>query len=450
MKTKDRFTLLVIDDEENVQRSLKRYFGRENYLILFACNGEEAIRIVSEQTVDMALLDYNMPGMDGLVVLEKILDIQPDLKVIMLTGYGGVQLAVDAMKVGAVDFFEKTISPDVLRTKVEHFYHIWELEHENKTLQDCLNSSFTYDGLIGESPPMLKLKEIITRIAPTDISVLIQGESGTGKELIAKAIHHHSLRKSRVFMPVDCAAISENVMESELFGHKRGAFTGADQSTMGLIRSADKGTLFLDEVGELPVQMQVKLLRTIQEQTVRPVGSTQLIPVDVRIVAATNRNLADAVSNGEFRQDLYYRLSAMTIHAPPLRDRGEDIQVLSEHFASGMDREGLSPKGISDDAVQVLRRHAWEGNVRELENVIRTATAFARGDTIGASDLSTISMNGTLPLPGLDETSASLSDYEEEAIRKALEMSGGNRRSAAKKLGISEATLYRRIKLYNF
>jgi len=447
MDPQEKFTLMIVDDEESIRRAMERYFARSPYRLLFAEDGAGALDLISQNPVALMLLDLKMPKMDGLAVLEKALKKWPELKVIMLTGHGGVQEAVAAIKLGALDFIEKSASPDVLRQKISQVYQMWQLEVENRKLRDRLNTPFQFEALIGASPPMLKLKDMIARISPTDTSILIQGESGTGKELIARAIHHHSTRKSGVFMPVDCAALKESVMESELFGHSKGAFTGADQATLGLIRSADKGTLFLDEVGELSVAMQAKLLRTIQERVVRPVGSTHTIHVDVRIVAATNRNLVEAIADGSFRQDLYYRLSAVTLQAPPLRERGEDIPLLTRHFIKKLNREGLGPKNISEEALAVLRAYGWPGNVRELENVIRGAMAFAEDDKIRPGDLS---INTAVPAPeNVPGGIASISSYEETAIRKALERSSGNRREAAKLLGISEATLYRRIKQYN-
>lgn len=441
---------MIVDDEQDVRSAMKRYFARSPYHLLFAPDGAGALDMISKHSVALMLLDLRMPGMDGIAVLKAAIGKRPGLKVLMLTGHGGIQEAVAATKLGAVDFFEKTISPEVLRKKVAQIYEMWQLEQENRQLHKRLATQFRFAALIGESPPMLKLKDMIARIAPTDTSILIQGESGTGKELVAQAIHHHSTRKSGVFMPVDCAAINETVMESELFGHTKGAFTGAAQATLGLIRSADKGTLFLDEVGELSLNMQAKLLRTIQERKVRPVGATSMIPVDIRIVAATNRNLVDAIADGGFRQDLYYRLSAVTLYAPPLRERGDDIPLLSRQITGRLEQEGLAPKQFSEEALTILRSYRWPGNVRELENVIRGALAFARSDTICPADLSAISASLSEPSGTFPTAAASMSDYEAEAIRNALEQTSGNRRNAAKMLGISEATLYRRIKQYDF
>lgn len=306
---------------------------------------------------------------------------------------------------------------------------------------------FHYDRLIGNSREIHKLKEIILKIAPTITTVLLQGESGTGKEVIARAIHAHSLRNSGIFMPVDCAAINESVIESELFGHTKGAFTGADRSTLGLIRSSDGGTLFLDEIAELPLTLQAKLLRTLQERTVKPVGSPTLYPVDIRIIAATNCNLAEAVKKGDFRQDLYYRLNAVTMYAPPLRERLSDIPELCNYFTKKFSSEGYPEKSLSPSALCALCKYDWPGNIRELENIIRSALTFSKGTAIEPEDLY-IALR-----PDADSQTAgqpsSMAYHEKEAIRKALNQTTGNRRAAAHILGISEATLYRRIKLYS-
>jgi DNA-binding NtrC family response regulator len=446
MENTNPFTLLIVDDEEDIRLAMKRFFARSPYHLLFAEDGMNALDCLNQNHVDLILLDLKMPGMNGLDVLDEILEMKRDIKVIMLTGQGGVQDAVTAIKSGATDFVEKSASPDLLEEKIAHVYQSWQINNESRQLREQLAGDFQFDELIGESPPMLKLKGMIARLGPSDASILIQGRSGTGKELVALAIHAHSSRKSGVFIPVDCAAINETVIESELFGHSKGAFTGAEQSTLGLIRSADKGTLFLDEVGELSLSMQVKLLRTIQERTVRPVGSIRSIPVDIRIVAATNRNLVEAVAIGAFRQDLYYRLSAITLHLPPLRERSDDIIPLAYHFIEKLSLKGET-KVLSNKTAFMLRSYDWPGNVRELSNIIQCAMALSVTDIIMPTDLSGLPQS----LYELDETAAesgSLADYEKLAIRSALDQTSGSRRSAAKLLSISEATLYRRIRQY--
>jgi len=309
--------------------------------------------------------------------------------------------------------------------------------------------AFRYAGLIGESAEIRRLKNLLVKIAPTGTTILLQGESGTGKEVIGRAIHYHSSRSEEVFIPVDCAAISENIIESELFGHAKGAFTGADRATLGLIRSADKGTLFLDEIGELPLAMQAKLLRTLQERAVKPVGDTRIYPVDIRIVAATNRNLAEAVKQGTFRQDLYYRLNAITIYAPLLRERRHDIPLLCEHILKRLLKEGYPEKRISPHAMDILCAYDWPGNIRELENVIRRAVTLANGPEVDAESLSIEVGTDIDPERVDDEKYASVAFHEKEAILKALSRTNGNRKAAADLLDISEATLYRRLKMYS-
>jgi len=450
MDEKELFTILIVDDEEDVRKSLQRLFARTHYRLFFAATGEEALATLAKHSVDIMLLDLKMPGMNGMTVMREALATWPVLKVIILTGHGGVREAVSSIKLGATDFFEKSAPTEMLSLKIDQLHKLWQLENENRGLRAQLNMQFTFAGLIGESAAMLKLKDMIVRIAFTDTSVLIQGESGTGKELVAKSIHHHSNRKSGVYIPVDCASLNETVIESELFGHNKGAFTGAEQTTLGLIRAADKGTLFLDEIGELPLKMQAKLLRTIQEREVRPVGSTKRYPVDIRIVAASNRDLKRAAEDGSFRLDLYYRLSPVTLTIPPLRERIEDIPMLCQHFCKkAAADEGLLLKNIADSAYKVLKQNRWNGNVRELENVLKTAMTFSREDTIQPADF-LLNME-SCPEP-MDETMRdqnSFAEYEKEIIRQALRQTSGSRREAATQLSISEATLYRRIKKYN-
>jgi len=317
------------------------------------------------------------------------------------------------------------------------------------TFSDHPASAFSYPDLVGQSPEMLKLKNLLLKIAPTDTTILLQGESGTGKEVVARAIHHHSARSREAFIPVDCAAISENIIESELFGHVKGAFTGADRTTQGLIRSADRGTLFLDEIGELPMSMQAKLLRTLQERAVKPVGDVRIHPVDIRIVAATNVNLAEAVKQGRFRQDLYYRLNAITIYAPPLRERIYDIPLLAGHFMNRLVQEGYPEKRFSPDLMGLLSTHEWPGNIRELENAVRRAATLSSGSVIGPENFDFQKAVHDSPEQVEEEYSSSVAFHEKEAIRKALTRTRGNRRAAAELLDISEATLYRRLKIYS-
>ena len=429
---------------------LGNLFSETDYNLLFASNGPEALLMASKARIDAALVDLVMPEMNGMEMLKEIRIHHSETMVVMMTGQGGVKDAVEAIKLGAVDFLEKPFSPEAMQARIGQLHRTWELNRENRQLKERLEQRFDYPALVGGSNAMLKLKELIVQVAPTENTILIQGETGTGKELVARAIHHHSRRRQGSFMPVDCGAISQTVMESELFGHVKGAFTGAHAATLGLIRSANGGTLFLDEVGDLSPTIQVKLLRTVQEREVRPVGDSKTYPVNVRILAATHRDLPKEVAEGRFREDLFFRLNVLTLNVPPLRDRLEDIAQIARHF---LDRfaSTVSPiREIARETVNVLERYRWPGNVRELENTIRRAVALGRRDAIYPEDLpEPIYPLQTNPdLTGVGPAGDSLAAYEMAAIRNALSKCGNNRARGARILGIGEATLYRKIKKY--
>ena len=446
-----KFSLLIVDDDPRVIRSLERVFAQDGYQILSASSGPYALALMREVRIDAALIDWKMPDMDGLALLKEMRDRHPQIMSIMVTGHGGVQEAVEAMRLGAVDFMEKPFSVEGLRARVGQLYRIWELSEENRRLKAAVDFQFGFDRFVGNSRPILDLKQVIVQVASSDGSVLIQGETGTGKELVAKAIHHHSPFSANNFVPVDCAAISETIMESELFGHVKGAFTGAHTSTLGLIRSADKGTLFLDEVGEIPLHIQARLLRTTQENEVRPVGSSKSYPIQVRIVAATNRDLREEISRGTFREDLFYRLNVFTLEVPPLRDRKEDIPLLARYFIKRFQNEYSPVKDLSQEAQICLENYQWPGNVRELENVIRRAVALGKREVILPEDLppSIHIPPGSASLTTMGFLDDTLAGYEIAAIRNALAKAHNNRRKAAQILGIGEATLYRKIGKYN-
>lgn len=448
----NKFTLLIVDDEESVVSSLKRIFMDEEYEIHSASNGMEALKIVKSIRIDAALVDLKMPLMNGMELLENIMESHPDIMVLMLTGHGGISDAVEAIKKGAVDFIEKPFSVEGLLVRIKQIFQIWSLRNENIILREKADSNFDFDRLVGKSTSVLKLKELISRVGPTDTSILIQGETGTGKELVARALHHHSERSSNSFVPVDCASINENVFENELFGHVKGAFTGAVGSSDGLIRSANEGTLFFDEIGELPLSTQVKLLRAIQEREVRPVGSSKSYPVDVRIVAATNRDLKKEVEEKRFREDLYYRLNVLMLEVPPLRDRISDISLLSGYFVGRLKTGITKVCEISKEAIEYLERYNWPGNIRELENVIRRGMAISSQKTIYPEDLPE-HITGKSDTDSYKEVKTvskhSLAAYEKEAIESALKACKNNRRKASILLEIGEATLYRKIKKYD-
>lgn len=443
MKLQHDFTILAIDDDLVILSSLKRVLSIEPYRLITCTDPRQAMQVLEAESVELVLLDLKIPGHDGMTILRDLTSLYPDVTIIMLTGHGGVQQAVEAIKLGAADFLEKPCPPEFLCRRLAIYYGIWQ---ERQQRQKKGGQVFNFPGFIGDSPAMNELKSLILRVAASDTTVLIQGESGTGKELVARAIHHHSVRRSGPFIPVDCAAISENILESELFGHEKGSFTGADTPAKGLIRSADGGTLFLDEIGELSKIMQAKLLRTLQEYEVRPVGSARSYPVDIRILSATNRSLSQEMTQGLFRHDLFYRLSTIVLDLPPLRERSDDIPILARYFIERYCQTGHL--AVSAEALYLLHHYNWPGNVRELENVIRRAVALTEQDTIGVADLpATIAMAIDMA-PGLKTKSDSLTAYERVALENALNKTGNNKRRAAALLGISEATLYRKLKQF--
>ena len=451
-----KFSLLLVDDQMVILTVLKRALSSDAYQIFTAMSGEEALLLLQENQIDAALIDLKLPGMDGLALLEVVRKKFPAVMAIILTSHSGVKEVVKAMQLGAEDYLEKPVTREGIRTRIAQAEKIWRLRQENAELRKEIEGLFLYDQFTGNSTKMLRLKELITTVGPTQASVLIQGETGTGKELVARALHKHSLRSSGPFVVVDCGAIGESVIESELFGHVRGAFTGAHVATRGLIRSAHEGTLFLDEIGELPLAMQVKLLRVIQDGEVRPVGGDQVTLIDFRVVAATNRDLQQEIAAERFRDDLYYRLNVINIKVPPLRERKEDIPELVAHFLRKHKYSASTPSvvGLRNDTLRYLEGYEYPGNVRELENMIRRAIVLAHHADILPEDLSPELTGSSSVVPPVAELATpkgdgSLADYERIAITNALTKSGGRRRQAALILEIGEATLYRKIKQYD-
>src|SRR5262245_20542101 len=366
---------------ENCARILRRAGHR----CLTATDPHRALALVESDAPDLLLSDLKMPGMDGVELLRRVHDLDPTLPVIMITAFASIESAVAAMKEGAFDYLPKTFSGDQLQLSGERALRQRQLQTENRHLRDQLQATFGLENVIGRSPAMGRIFELVRKAARSDANILIVGESGTGKELIARAVHANSPRVSQPFVPVDCASLPEQLLESELFGHEKGAFTGAIKTKPGLIETAHRGTLFLDEIGEMPLGLQSKLLRTIQERQVRRVGATSLVDVDVRIVSATNRDLRDAAARGQFREDLYYRINVIVIALPPLRARAGDVTLLAHAFLKKFGGDRVS--GLDDDALAALEAYAWPGNVRELQNVVERACALVDGDVVKRRDL---------------------------------------------------------------
>ncbi len=433
--------VLVIDDDELIRKSLGRALRGEGFEILYAENGVSALEILKQRTVDLSLLDLNMPGMPGTETLEHIHRGGYDVDVIVLTAHGDVKLAVECMKTGAVDFLEKPFEVEDLRRRIKQALQQRLLRREEQLLRER-----SKPRLVGQAPVMRKLHNLIDRVSQTSEIVLIRGESGTGKELIARLIHQKGPNASDPFLPIDCTTLTPTVVESELFGHMKGSFTGADNHKMGLLKAAGRGTVFLDEIGDMPLELQPKLLRAMQEREFRPVGGTKMETFHARILVATNRNLESLMKAGRLREDLYYRINVITIMAPPLRDRRDDIVELARHFIRQYDTSTTGPRDIDPRAAESLSNYDWPGNVRELENSIRRLLV------LHPEALITSEMLPEQISPAGDESAskqeAPLHEMEIRLIRAALDTAKGNVTTAAKKLGISKNTIYRRMKTY--
>jgi len=375
--------ILVVDDEEIVCLSCQRILIEEGYEVRTCLSGQEGLKLLSEEPFDLAIVDLKMPRMDGMEVLQAIKRDYPQIPVIMITGYATVETAVEAMKSGAFDYLPKPFTPDEVAVVVKKALETRSMMLENLYLRGEIQTKYRFENIIGTSKKMQEIYRLIAKVAPTNSTVLITGESGTGKELIARAIHYNSQRKDRQFVPVDCAVLSENLLESELFGHIKGSFTGAIVTKPGLFEVADSGSLFLDEIGNISLAMQSKLLRVIQEREFTPVGGTKLRKVDIRLIAATNKDLPEKIKEGTFREDLYYRLNIVPIPLPPLRERQEDISLLAQHFLKKYCQElGKNPQRLSPAAMDLLMRYSWPGNVRELENLMERVVIMTDEEVI--------------------------------------------------------------------
>ena len=441
--------ILVVDDDADMRGLLSDVLESDGYRVGTAESGEKALQALAEEQYDLVLTDLRMKGMLGTALLSEIKHRYPDTGVILMTAFGTVETAIEAMKGGAMDYLIKPVkTDDVLRTAGRAAREV-QLRREVTHLRREVYKEYSFHQILGKSRPMQEVFELIRRVADSPSNLLITGESGTGKELVAKAIHYNSDRRDRPFVAVNSAAIPEQLLESELFGHMWGAFTDAKADRPGLFEEAQKGTLFLDEISELPLMLQAKLLRAIQEREIRRVGSTKSIPVDVRIIAATNLNLADEVKAKHFREDLYYRLNVIEIRLPPLRDRRDDIPLLVETFLHKCAKANRKPlQGISESSLALLIDYSWPGNVRELENIIERAVTLARGEKIMPEDLpATVqgSRGDRRVLDDAAERTLPLQEVEWEYIKKILEKTGGNKYQAAQALGIDRKTLYRKL-----
>jgi two-component system NtrC family response regulator len=443
-------SILLIDDDESLRRVMEFSLAEAGYAVSAVPGGEEGLRLFEKNSFDAVVTDITMRGMGGMEVLKRVQERDARVPVIIITAYGTIESAVEAMKQGAFDYVTKPFNRDELRLILERALRMRRLEHENVELRAEIRDRHRFEGMIGNSEKVRSVMDMAGRVAVSDASVLITGESGTGKELLAKGVHYNSPRADGPFVAVNCAAIPETLIESELFGHVKGAFTGAVRDKEGKFELAGGGTLFLDEIGELRIDLQAKILRALQEKTVDRVGGSRPVPVDVRVIAATNRDIERAVKDGKFREDIYYRLSVITLHMPPLRERKEDIPLLVEYFL-----KKYNPSvevALEPEALAALMAYGWPGNVRELENAIERASVLRRGNVISRSELPDRLIRGAMGVEdiilNLPEEGISLEDLEKSLIVKALEKHKGNQTRAAEYLGITRPTLIYRMEKY--
>ncbi|MEW6423646.1 MAG: sigma-54 dependent transcriptional regulator [Bacillota bacterium] len=441
--------ILIIDDEKHLCWALEKAMRQEGYSTLSTTSGKKGLELIKEDPPSLVILDLKMPEMDGLEVLKRAREMQPRLPVIILTAHGTIETAIEAMKIGAVDYLTKPFDLDELKIVIKQNLMVSQLVTEVNFLRAELARK--YSSIIGESKAIQEVKKLIEKVAKSNATVLITGESGTGKEVAALTIHQLSPRRDGPFVPVNCAALPEQLLESELFGHEKGAFTGAVARKLGRFELADKGTIFLDEITEMPLSMQVKLLRVLQEKSFERVGGTETLRVDVRVIAATNRDIASAMQQGQFREDLYYRLNVFQIHMPPLRERKEDIPLLAQHFVEKFRPTYLVNK-ISSTALELLVRYHWPGNIRELQNVIERAAIICQGNEILPEhlpkELLSTQKTTASSIINFPDQGISLDEVEKELILKALEKTGGNQTRAAQLLGITRSALLYRSQKY--
>ncbi len=453
-------TILIVDDEVVVRKALERFLGSLGYQVLAAADGEEALALLEQDRVDLALVDLVMPKMDGIELIHRMKRLYPDIVPIVLTGFGTITTAVEAMKAGAYHYLTKPFDLDdiasLIATALEHRH----LREENIVLKQQVRDKYRFENIVGRSDEMVAVYDLVEKVADTDSTVLITGESGTGKELVARALHYNSRRRDKPLVTVNCAAIPEELLETELFGHMKGAFTGAVATKLGRFDAADHGTIFLDEIGDMTLKLQVKVLRVLQEQCFEPVGSTKTHQVDVRIIAATNQKLERAVRERRFREDLYYRLNVIPIHIPPLRARTGDVALLVKYFIDKFAiQSGHKITGTTDEAMTMLNNYRWPGNVRELENMVERAVVLKNEGKIEIKDLPekisagggvsprghAVSVGVEIPDEGISFRSA-VSSFESKLILFALEKTAGNKNKAAAFLHVNRTTLLEKIK----
>jgi two-component system response regulator HydG len=440
------YNILVIDDDAFMRDACHQTLTKHGHNVSLAKTGHEGLGLLEQWSFDLILLDLKMPNEDGLLILAKIKDIDPEAIVVMISGHGSIETAVQAIKLGAFDFIAKPFTPDELLALIHRVLKSRKLTVENLYLKQRLKQEFQGSEIIGNSAPMEKVKEMLAMVAPTDSTVLLQGESGTGKGLVARRIHELSKRRGYPYISVDCGSLVKTLFESELFGHVKGAFTGADATQRGKFEMSHGGTLFFDEISNINLEIQAKLLKAVEERAISKVGDHKVVRVDVRLISATNRNLQEALAGGTFREDLFFRLNVVSIVLPPLRERKEDIAPLVTHFlARFSEKQGKAIKGFSANAMKALMQYSWPGNVRELENTIERLFVFAQGETITSQDLV---YSNTVPSGSLVREPFNLSEVERLHIIKVLEQTEGNKSEAARLLGIDRKTLRTKVKKY--
>jgi len=442
---KKRTTILVVDDEDIVRESLRDWLDGVGYKVDTAESAEKALRIIKQKKIKIMIADLIMPGMNGIELMKKAREIVPTISTVIITAHGTIQTAITAIREGAYDYVEKPFCPEKVELLIKNLVEHQDLVEENISLRRKIEDRFNFEGIIAKSPKMLKIIELIKTVAPTNATVLIIGKTGTGKEVIARAIHHQSPRRNKPFIATSCAALPESLLESELFGHEKGAFTGAVERKKGKFEAGDKGTLFLDEIGEINANTQIHLLRALEEKKITRVGGNEEINVDVRVIAATNRNLKSRIEQGMFREDLYYRLNVVTIGLPPLKDRMEDILPLAEHFLKKYAEENNKRiRNFSDDVVEFMLNYSWPGNVRELENMIERGVILSKNTAIALDELPQDIIH---PTPAEGKTVEAVTRNH---IINVLEETKGNISKAAEILGIRRMTLYNKLKKYNY